>query len=161
MIKEVVTINSRKFDGQIKRSWKAELIAEKDSLLEFVGEFEKKVAHSHLGVIERNTVSYEFYWLNRWYNVFRFHEPDGSFRNFYCNLNMPPTFENKVLDYVDLDIDILVWKDFSYEILDSNEFVENSRTYSYPNDLQANVQVALNELIQMIENKIFPFDYKF
>jgi len=73
-----ITINSRKFDGKIHRSWQAESIAQKDSLLIFVGEFDKEVKHSHLGVIRRGTISYEYYWLDRWYNVFRFHEPDGD-----------------------------------------------------------------------------------
>lgn len=158
---EMITIQSRKFDGEIHRSWQMNLIAQKDSLLELRGEFEKDVTHPHLGVIRRKTVSYEFYWLDRWYNIFRFHEPDGSLRNFYCNINMPPTFSEKTLDYVDLDVDILVWRDFSYEILDLDEFAENARRYAYPNDLRLKVEAVLKELISMIEARAFPFDYKF
>ncbi len=128
--KPIVTINSRKFDGKIHRSWKAKLIEQKNSLLTFIGVFEKEIIHAHLGIIGRGTVSYEFYWLNRCYNVFRFHEPDGRFRNFYCNINLPPKFENNVLDYIDLDLDLLVWQDFSYQILDSEEFEENVIKFS-------------------------------
>ena len=157
----IVTINSRKYDGKLHRSWKAELIKKDCSLFEFVGEFEKEITHSHLGVIRRDTISYEFYWLERWYNVFRFHEPDGSFRNFYCNINMPPKFENYILDYVDLDVDIVVWKDFSRQILDTDEFEANSRKYVYPNRLREKVGESLNELIALIDKRIFPFDYKF
>jgi len=132
-----------------------------NSLLKFVGEFQKEVIHSHLGVIGRGTISYEFYWLERWYNVFRFHEPDGGFRNFYCNINMPPKFENGILDYIDLDIDIVVWSDFSRQILDIEEFEENSHKYNYPNLLREKVRDSLSELISLIENRVFPFDNKF
>ncbi len=154
---KIVTINSRKFDGNIHRSWKAEFIKKKDSLLTFVGEFEQEVKHSHLGVIRRKTVSYEFYWLDRWYNIFRFHEPNGDLRNFYCNLNMPPTFERDVLDYVDLDIDVLVWSDYSFEILDLDEFEENSINFNYSQEIHNQVRKSLEELKTMIANRVFPF----
>ncbi len=155
---KLITINSYKFDGKIHRSWKAKLIEQKNSLLIFVGEFEKEVKHSHLGVIRRGTVSYEFYWLDLWYNVFRFHEPDGDLRNYYCNVNLPPKFENGVLDYIDLDIDVLVWKDFRYEILDLDEFAENAKIFNYSEDLIEKAKDNLAKLLRLIENRKFPFN---
>ena len=157
---EIITINSRKFDGEIHRSWKAELIRRKSSLLELVGIFELEVNHPHLGFIRRGTISYEFYWLDRWYNVFRFHEPDGELRNFYCNLNMPPTLNNGVLDYIDLEIDVLVWKDFSFEILDIDEFEEKAAKFNFPPDLKIKTEKSLDELLKMIKIRQFPFDFK-
>ncbi len=153
-------INSRKFDWKIHRSWECELIEKSDSLLLFVGEFSEEIHHPKLGVIRRGTVSYEFYWLDRMYNVFRFHEPDGSLRNFYCNINLPLTFENGVLDYVDLDIDVLVWKDFSYEILDLDEFEENAARFNYSDELKFKMNVVLEELLAKIKLREFPFDFK-
>ena len=157
----IVRINSRKFDGVIHRSWNAELLEQTDSLLVYIGKFEKEIKHPHLGVIRRGTISYEFYWLERGYNVFRFHEPEGDLRNFYCNLNLPPTFENDILDYVDLEIDVLVWRDFSVRILDVEEFEENARVYDYSATLRAEVDENLKTLLSLIERKVFPFDYKF
>ena len=157
---EIITINSRKFDGEIHRSWKAELIRRKNSLLELVGIFEFEVNHPHLGFIRRATISYEYYWLDRWYNVFRFHEPDGELRNFYCNLNMPPMLNNGVLDYIDLEIDVLVWKDFSFEILDMDEFEEKAAKFNFPADLKIKTEKSLDELLKMIKIRQFPFDFK-
>jgi protein associated with RNAse G/E len=113
-----------------------------------------------LGVIRRGTISYEFYWLERCYSIFRFHEPEGGLRNFYCNINLPPKFENNVLDYTDLDIDLIVWADFSYQILDLDEFHDNAERFSYSDELRAKVQNNLNELITLVENKSFPFNVK-
>ncbi len=157
---ESVTINSRKYDGKIHRTWTAKLIGRNKTLLTFVGEFKKEIKHSQLGVIRRGTVSYEFYWLDGWFNVFRFHEPDGSLRNFYCNINLPPKFENNVLDYVDLDIDVLVWKDFSIEILDTDEFAENSKKYNYPAEIKNRTDESLKKILELVENRDFPFDIK-
>ncbi|HEY8560569.1 MAG TPA: DUF402 domain-containing protein [Pyrinomonadaceae bacterium] len=151
-------INSRKFDGRIHRSWRADLIEKQDSLLIFVGVFEEEVRHSKLGVIRRGTVSHEYYWLDRWFNIFKFHEPEGELRNFYCNLNMPPQFENHTLDYIDLDIDVLVSKNFDVEILDRDEFDEHSKIYGYSEELVAKTLQTLDEVLTIIEAREFPFD---
>lgn len=154
------TINSFKLDGKIHRSWKAEIIEKTEDLLIFRGIFEKEIKHSHLGVIRPGTVSYEFYWKNRWYNIFRFHEPEGALRNYYCNINQPPAIENNRLNYVDLDVDVLVWTDLSFEILDLDEFEENSKRFGYSNELREKVDGSLAEILRLIKNKDFPFDYK-
>jgi len=156
--KKTVTINSRKLDGTIHRSWQCEMVEENKNYYVFVGEFQKEVSHSHLGVIRPKTVSFEYYWKNQWYNVFRFHEPDGDFRNFYCNINMPPRLKDGILDYIDLDIDVLVWKDFSYQMLDLEEFAENAKRYNYSTKLKQKVSETLSELVTLIENKNFPFN---
>lgn len=157
--KKVVTINSRRFDGQIQKSWKATFIGQKGSLLNFLGKFEEEINHPRLGVIRRGTISYEFYWLDRWYNIFRFHEPEGNLRNFYCNLNLPPKFDNTVLDYVDLDIDVLVWKDFRFELLDLDEFHLHSEYFHYPDEVKNKIHESLDELLQMIKKRKSPFNY--
>jgi protein associated with RNAse G/E len=155
----MVQINARKFDNKIHRSWKCKIIERKDSLLIFVGEFGEEIIHKDLGIIKRGTISYEYYWTDRWYNIFRFHEPDGVLRNFYCNVNTPPIFEGGILDYIDLDIDVLVWKDYSFEILDVEEFEYNSLKYNYSEDVIENAKKSLDELVQMINKRHFPFDF--
>ena len=157
----MIEINSRKFDGKIHRSWKGEQFKQKGTMISLEGKFEDTIEHPLLGVIRRGAISYEFYWLDRWYSVFRFHEPDGSLRNFYCNINMPPKFENGILDYVDLDIDLYVLKDFSYQILDLDEFEENARRFAYPLYVREKVETSLNELISLLDARKFPFEYKF
>lgn len=156
----MITINSRKFDGKIHRSWKAELVEENENYYIFLGIFDSEVNHSKLGVIRRATISYEYYWKNKWFNIFRFHEPEGNLRNFYCNVNMPPELRNNTLDYIDLDLDVLVWQDLSYEILDVEEFEENILKYEYPDEIKKNAQKSLQEIIELIEKRAFPFDYK-
>ena len=158
MLQKEIIIKSRKFDKKINKSWTADLIKKENSLLVFLGIFEFEINHNILGVIRPGTISYEFYWLDKWFNVFRFHEPDGEFRNFYCNINTPPTFENGILDYTDLDIDVIVWKDFLPIILDQDEFKENTFMYNYPDQILLETKSALDELLTKIEDRNFPFD---
>ena len=152
----MITVNSRTYDGTIKRSWTCELIEKNDSLLVFVGEFDRDVDHPDLGRIIKGTVSDEYYWLDRWYNIFRFHQPSGRLRNFYCNINMPPRFDGHVLDYVDLDIDIVVWPDLRYEVLDRADYARNAAAFGYPAEVQTKVEESLNELLELIESGRLP-----
>jgi protein associated with RNAse G/E len=149
-------INSRKYDGSIRRSWSCEMVRLDHDLLVFEGIFDVDVDHKELGFIKSGTVSHEYYWLGRWYNVFRFMSPDGSFRNYYCNINLPPTLSDNVLDYVDLDIDIVVWPDKTYQVLDLDEFETHARDMPYPADVRAGAFKALDELMEMIETGSLP-----
>jgi protein associated with RNAse G/E len=155
---EEVTINSRKYDLSIRRSWNARLITRSETHLFFVGTFAESVIHPDLGTIEKGTVSYEYFWLDRWYSVFKFLEPSGELRNWYCNINIPPEFDGSALDYVDLDIDILVWPDNSTQILDRDEFEVNAEQYSYPDEVRRNTVKAEAELLELIRRNEFPFD---
>lgn len=152
------TINSRKGDGQIHRSWRAQLLHESDELLIFEGIFEREVRHDELGVIRPGTVSLEYYWPRKTFNVFRFTEPTGELRCFYCNVNLPPTFDANTLDYVDLDIDILWTPGEDPRVLDLHEFESNSIRFGYDEATVRLAHSATQELLEMIARGNFPFD---
>ena len=154
---ETVTVRACKHDGREHRRWSARLLEQKGSLLILDAYFPEEINHALLGKIAVGTHSLEYYWLDRWYNIFRFAEPNGSLRNFYCNVNVPPTLEGSVLTYVDLDLDILVAPDFSYQILDKDDFEDNAKLYNYSAEVQSNAARALDELVNMIESRAFPF----
>jgi protein associated with RNAse G/E len=153
----IITVNARKYDGSIHRTWKCAFVRRTDLLLELDGVFAETVVHGDLGTLLAGTLSREYYWLDKCFSVFVFTEPDGALRNYYCNINLPPTFEDNVLDYIDLDIDILVAADLSYRILDREEYEENSKKYGYSAEVSAKVESALAELERMIAEREFPF----
>lgn len=142
----------------LHRTWDAELLRQEGSLVVLDATFPDEIIHELLGTIASGTHSLEYYWLDRWYNIFRFAHPDGKLRNYYCNVNVPATFADKVLSYVDLDIDVLVQPDFSYQILDLDEFEKNSALYDYSIDVRQNAQLAVFQLVKMIETRAFPFE---
>jgi protein associated with RNAse G/E len=156
MAERQITINSRKYDGHIRRTWPGGLISESEDMLVVVGRFREDVQHDDLGLIKEGTISFEHFWLRRWYNIFRFHEPDGQLRNYYCNITMPPTFADDVIDYVDLDLDVIVWPDKGYEVLDRDDLEKNTIKYGYPDEVVANAERSLAELINLIESGGLP-----
>src|SRR4051812_27464233 len=131
-----ILVQSYKYDGTEHRRWIARLQKQEDSLLVLEGRFAEEVRHEFLGTLPSGMVSIEYYWLDRWYNVFRFEETNGELRSYYCNVNVPPIFDGCSLKYVDLDIDILVQPDLSYNILDLDEFRHNAAYYCYSEEIK-------------------------
>lgn len=154
---DALTVRVLKYDGAQYRTWRACIAHCQDSLLVLNAAFDVDISHKLLGDIRRGTRTVEYYWLDRWYNVFRFLNDAGETRLYYCNINMPPRLENNSLTYVDLDIDVLVQPDFSYEILDLDEFEANARRYNYADHVKKAAQAALDDLISLIETNQFPF----
>jgi len=154
----VIEVRTYKYDGVLHRTWPAKLLRQEGSLIVLHAEFPDEVVHDLLGTIARGTQSLEYYWLDRWYNVFRFAQPDGKLRNYYCNVNVPPTLAGETLSYVDLDLDILVGPEFSYQILDAEDFARNAERYGYTAEMQSKARRALDELVGMIETRAFPFN---
>lgn len=155
---QIVRVNSRKLDGSIHRSWTASLIYKSLDLVILYGEFAEAVSHSKLGIIERGTISIEYFWREKWFNVFRFHHPDGGLRNFYCNLNTPPTFTGETVDYIDLEIDILVNPGYSCEILDLDEFAALVKKYSVSDNFKSRIEQTVSYLLNEISRRNFPFN---
>ena len=154
---EPITVRVLKYDGTEYRRWKASLAQQEDSLLVLDAEFEYDVQHQLLGEINRGTRTIEYYWLDRWYNIFRFLDDKGQTRLFYCNVNMPPAYADSTLSYVDLDIDILAQPDLSYQVLDQDEFEKHAELFGYDDDTRRQAHSAVDELIAMIEQRQFPF----
>ncbi len=152
----LITVNSRKFDGRIRRSWSAGLVSRTAEHLVLIGRFEFDVKHNDLGHIAAGTISFEHFWFDRWYNIFRFHEPDGRLKAWYCNVAMPPTFDGRVLDFVDLDIDVVVRPDMSHEVLDLDDFAGNSLSYGYTDDVIRRARTAVDEIVGLVDNGGLP-----
>ena len=143
-----IVVRVYKYDGREYRTWRARVREQVGPLIVLDAVFAEEVKHDLLGRIAAGTISEEFYWLDRWYNVFRFSD------RFYCNVTEPPGFDGSTLTYVDLDIDILVEQDFSYRILDLEDF----ESYPYPAEVKQKARQALAELISLVQARSFPFN---
>ena len=152
-----IDVRTYKYDGTLHHRWRAKLSRHEGQLLVLNAAFEKEIRHPLLGTIELGTLSIEYYWLDSWYNIFRFQQPGGELRNFYCNVNVPPVFNGETLSYIDLDMDIFVAPDLSFTVLDRDEFAVNAARFNYPDEIRRRSERAIEELISLIETRQFPF----
>lgn len=152
-----ITVRVLKYDGSESRRWTGTIARTEGPLIVLDAEFDCDVLHHLLGEIPRGTRTIEYYWLDRWYNVFQFMDHEGRTRLYYCNVSAPPKLEGDVLSYVDLDIDLLVQPGLSYQLLDTEEFETNAELWSYSAETRRQALASVAELESMIEGRQFPF----
>ena len=67
----------------------------------------------------------EYYYTDRWYNIFAIHDrEDGKVKGWYCNVGQPAIFEDGVVSYIDLALDLWVSTNGTQSVLDEDEFLE-------------------------------------
>lgn len=65
----------------------------------------------------------EYYYSDRWYNIFVIHDRDDEqVKGWYCNIGLPAVFEDGLVSYVDLALDLWVSVGGEQTLLDEDEF---------------------------------------
>jgi len=101
-------------------------------------------------VLKENDRFVETFYNNRWYNIFEIYDrDDGTIKGWYCNVGMPAIFEDGIVSYVDLALDLWVAIDGKQSVLDEDEFAE----LNLPNELNAGALNGLNEVKRLFESK--------
>ena len=102
--------------------------------------------------------THNHFWSDRWYNVMRLDRPDGGFDGWYCNVTTPMQFDGETVRYADLDLDLRVSAQGESQLLDEDEFLENSQRMGYPPDMIEHARRAVDELLALVRGRQFPFD---
>ena len=96
----------------------------------------------------------EYYYTDRWYNIFAIHDRDSEkVKGWYCNIGKPAIIEDGVVSYVDLALDLWVSVDGKQTVLDEDEF-ENLKLTE---ELKTGALNGLDELKDLFKNKNPPF----
>lgn len=91
----------------------------------------------------------EYYFTDRWYNIFTVHDrDDGNVKGWYCNVSKPAVFADDVISYVDLALDLWVSTDGTQTVLDQDEFEE----LHLDEELKAGAIQGLEELKKLFLN---------
>ena len=96
----------------------------------------------------------EYYYSDRWYNIFAIHDrKDGQIKGWYCNIGKPAVFEEGIVSYIDLALDLWVSTDGTQTVLDQDEF-ENLKLNE---ELRTGALNGLDELKALFKSKNPPF----
>lgn len=98
------------------------------------------------------------FYTKRWFNVIAQLKDNGI--NYYCNIASPFVIENHVLKYIDYDLDLRVFSDGAFKILDRNEYNYHKKLMNYPKEINYIIKEELSSLIEMKKASVFPFERK-
>ena len=153
-----LTINCYKHNGKIHRSWDEATILE-------IGEDYLVCANNKAKVTENDGRSYYtnepaiiFFYKNKWYNVIAQLKSHGLF--YYCNIATPYVIDENIIKYIDYDLDLRVFPDGGFRVLDRNEYKYHKKIMHYSDDLDLVLRSELSNLIELKRKDKGPFDKK-
>lgn len=96
-----------------------------------------------------------FFYKKNWFNVIGQLKKTGLF--YYCNIATPYIIENKTIKYIDYDLDLRVFPDGSFRILDRNEYKYHKKIMHYSQEIDLIVHYELGRLIALKKAQKGPF----
>ena len=97
-----------------------------------------------------------FFYKKRWFNIIAQLKEDGIF--YYCNIASPFVIDAYALKYIDYDLDLRVFSDGAFKILDRNEYNYHKKLMKYPKEINYIIKEELSNLIEMKKASEFPFN---
>ncbi len=102
-----------------------------------------------------NEVAILIFYKKRWFNIIAQLKPQGLF--YYCNLASPYLIDNHIIKYIDYDLDLRVFPDGGYHVLDRGEYRHHKKTMHYSDELDQIINSELHDLIALVKAKQEPF----
>ena len=154
-----VFVQSYKHNGSLHRTWSKALVID-DNEDFYV------VVTDHSWVVEsdnRRWLTKEpaicFYYRKKWFNIISMVRKSGIY--YYCNIATPSIYDGEAIKNVDYDLDVKVFPDGNYIILDENEFEYHCQRMNYPDEIKKICVDSKNELVEMVKDKRMPFNFSF
>jgi hypothetical protein len=105
-------------------------------------------------VLKPGDVFTEWFYSNRWYNVFQVEDVDsGLLKGFYCNLTRPAIISDQSVRADDLELDLFVYPDGRTLLLDEDEYNQLPLTAAE----RIHVERALLEIHKLVQERAQPF----
>ena len=99
-----------------------------------------------------------YFFYDCWFNVIAQLKKDGIY--YYCNIATPYIIEENTIKYIDYDLDLRIFPNGEYKILDKMEYKYHKRIMNYSDDLDKVINSSLKELITEYKNKNIVFNEK-
>ena len=135
-------------------SYKAREIWREENTIMLEAYFNRKDTPLLEIIIKNNDRFIEFFFRDRWYNIFQIYDrDDNALKGWYCDICKPACFSKEKITYVDLSLDLFVYPDGKFEVLDQDEFNvldldQQTRQKALESlwDLKNNFQKIVNDL---------------
>ncbi len=89
---------------------------------------------------------YEYFYTDRWYNIYELQAPDGTLKGWYCNITRPAVFYADTIESEDLELDLFVPPDRQHiRLLDEDEYAARGIALHDP-DAHRAALAAVDEL---------------
>ena len=153
---EIVEIHCYKHNGKIHRIWEDTMVIENNTDYLVCGNYKTKVIENDGRHHYTKEPAIIFFYKHKWFNVIAQFKEFGLF--YYCNVASPYLRDENTIKYIDYDLDLRVFPDGGYRVLDRNEYKYHKKIMNYSKELDMVINKELDNLIDMKNENIGPFD---
>ena len=155
-IGEKLEIHCYKHNGRLHRQWDEAVLLDIQEDYMVFGNNKTTVIDSDGKVWRTKEPAILFFFKDRWFNIVGQLKDYGIY--FYCNIATPFLIDEKVIKYIDYDLDLRVFPNGSFKILDRMEYKFHKKQLHYSNRLDFILRYELGNLIDIVRVKDFPFN---
>ena len=155
-IGDKLQIQCYKHDGKIHRCWDEAILLDIKKDYMVFGNERTLVTESQGNTWRPKEPAIMYFFKDKWYNVIVQLKKIGI--TSYCNIATPYIIEDGTIKYIDYDLDLRIFPNGSFKILDKQEYKYHRKKMNYPDDLHIVINNALSELITDYQNHIECFD---
>jgi uncharacterized protein len=117
------TVEKRDHHGSIKLSYEGEVVERSATHICLIATFARDDVDAGYVVFRRGDTMTEWFYTDRWYNVFRLQDVHtGLLKGWYCNITRPAVIGETTLHADDLALDVFVSPQGAITLLDEDEF---------------------------------------
>lgn len=149
-------IQCYKHDGKIHRAWDEAVLLEVNKDFMVFGNNKTKVTEAEGVTWRTKEPAIMYFFKNKWYNIIVQMKKDGIY--YYCNIATPFILEEGKIKYIDYDLDLRVFPDGSFKVLDRGEYKYHKKKMNYSDDLDLIIKTALSDLIGEYKKNVSMFN---
>ena len=154
--KERIIIHCYKHNGQLHKTWQDAVLLEKTNERIVLGNCNALVTKVDGRTWHTKAPAIMFFYPNKWFNIIAQLKKNGLF--YYCNIASPYILEDNIIKYIDYDLDLRVFPDGSFRVLDRNEYNYHKKIMHYPREIDMIIKYSLTELINNKKKNVSPFN---
>jgi len=150
-----VHVRKLKPGGKLDYAWDGAVLRCDDSGVVVRAEFNVEIVEREWATFRRGDIFVEFYYFDRWFNVFQISAPDGTLKGWYANVGLPAELDPATgqMHYVDLALDVWTRPDGEFVVLDQEEFDELLAQHA---DLAEGAERGRDALLDLVKSGRLP-----
>jgi uncharacterized protein len=144
-----IRVQKKSPDGEVMVEYEGEELSRDEHAVKLEALFTREDMPFMDVVFKKGDRFVEYYYFDRWYNIFAIHDrDDGRLKGWYCNIGMPAVMEGDLVSYIDLALDLWVSADGRQTVLDEDEF----EMLDLNNELRSEALQGLHDLMELFIN---------
>ena len=154
-----IQIQSYKHNGHIHRIWAETKVLKATNHMVIGGNDRTPVTESDGRTWITREPAICYFHSDLWFNIIAMIREDGIY--YYCNLGSPFVFDRGALKYIDYDLDVKVFPDMTFSLLDEDEYEQNRKLMGYPDVIDHILKKNVDKLVRWIRQRKGPFSAEF